>query len=180
MNAELRASKENFEASHEKTVSFEKELKEVKKKLEEEQKSNFILGQKVMKLQEKEDTIKTLQLKCLKSDYDRKKDILNQKMSDSQMLIGNLTASYAAIGDAMDKLDSYSAILYCGHDILQRKYEERMTEIEKAPASNHHTEINFEVNSIEAPNLDSLHLNIIKLLTSVMPYQVKLMIFIFL
>ena len=176
----MRASKENFKASHEKTVSFEKELKEVKKKLEEEQKSNFILGQKVRKLQEKEDTIKTLQLKCLKSDYDRKKDILNQKMSDSQMLIGNLTASYAAIGDAMDKLNGYSATLYCGRDILQRKYEERMTEIEKAPASNHHTEINFEINSIEAPNLDCIHLNIIKLLTSVVPYQVKLMIFIYL
>ena len=87
-------------------------MREVKKKLEEEQTLNFILGQKVRKLPEKEDTIKTLQLKCLKSDFDKKKEILNQKMNDSQMLIGNLTASYAAIGDAMDKLNSYSATLH--------------------------------------------------------------------
>ena len=186
---DLKVAKENFEASHKKTVSLEREMKDLKKKLETEQKLSFTLGQKVSKLPEKEDTIKTLKLKCLKSDYDRKKDILNQKKGDNEMLIDHLrrmsnsehnTASSAAIRDAIDKLNAYSAILFSGLDMLRMRYEERKGGIEKAPASNHHTEINFEVNSVKAPNLDSLHLNNIKLLTTVMPYQVKLIIFIYL
>ena len=172
---ELRTTKESYEASHRKNVSLDKDLKKVKKDLENEQLVSFHLRQKVDKIREKDDTIKILKLKCLKSDFERKKDSLIQKRQDNEMLIENLGrmsntesngASSAAIRDAIDKLNAFSASLYTALDTLRLRYDERKQGIETDQASNHHTEVNFEVTSIGSPNLDSLELNTLRLLTT--------------
>jgi len=186
---ELRTTKESLEAAHKKNVKLERDLAKEKKEKEKEQQVSFIYKQQVDKIQGKDDTIKTLKLKCLKSDFERKKESLIQKRQDNEMLIENLarmsntesnSASSAAIRDAMDKLNAYSASLYSALDTLRVRYEERQQGIETAPVSNHHTEVNFEVRSVGSPNLDSLELNTLRLLTTanfntdVRPAQVNL------
>ena len=172
---ELRKTKESFDASTKKNVNLERELKEVKKNLEDEQKVSFNLQQKVNKIREKDDTIRILKLKCLKSDFERKKDCISQKRQDNELLIANLgrmsyaetnSASSAAIRDAMDKLNAFSASLYSALETLRVRYEERKQGIETAATFNHHTEVNFEVSSIMSPDLDSLELNTLRLLAT--------------
>ena len=186
---ELRTTKESLEAAHKKNAKLEKDLAKEKKEKEKELQVSFLLKQQVDKIQGKDDTIKTLKLKCLKSDFERKKDNLIQKRQDNEMLIDNLarmsntesnSASSAAIRDAMDKLNAYSASLYSALDTLRVRYEERQQGIETAPASNHQTEVNFDVSSVGSPNLDSLELNTLRLLTTanfntdIRPAQVSL------
>ena len=185
---ELRSIKDSFDASSKKNVNLDRELKEVKKNLEDEQKVSFNLQQKVNKIREKDDTIRILKLKCLKSDFERKKDSLIQKKQDNELLIENLVrmsnaesnhASSAAIRPTMEKLNAFSASLYSALETLRVRYEERKQGIETAPTFNHHTEVNFEVSSIRSPDLDSLELDTLRLLamanfnTNVRPSQVN-------
>ena len=173
---DLRMTKASFDATYKKNVDLERELKEVKKNLEEEQKVSFNIQQKVNQIREKEDTIRFLKLECLKSDFERKTDCLSQRRQDNELLIEYLgrmsnaesssSASSAVIRDAMDKLNAFSASLYSSLETLRVRYEERKHGIETAPASHHHTEDNFEVCSIDSPSLDSLELNTLRLLVT--------------
>ena len=63
---DLRTTKECFDATFNKNLNLETELKEVKKNLEDEKKFSFNLQQKI---RERDDTIFFLKLKCLKSDF---------------------------------------------------------------------------------------------------------------
>ena len=83
---------------------------------------------------------KQLKLKCLKVDYDSKRNILTGKINDNEKLIDHLTnyqnyltkcipVSAMAIKTAIDKLNEYTAKLLEAIDNLDNQYEFKISQI---------------------------------------------------
>ena len=171
---ELKATRDNYENEHKKNVRVEKELRSVKQQLENEQKVTYQQNIKLQQLADKDRAIKTLQLKCLKTDYEAKKAILSKKRSDNEQLIDHLTkmgpgnnAENASLRSNIEKLNSWSANLFAALDNLHQRYEETKRSIDTS-TSNFQTnlEVNFDMSIVESPNLASIELDTLRLLTT--------------
>ena len=172
---DLKATRDNYENEHKKNVRLEKELRAVKQQLENEQKVTYQQNIKLQQQADKERAIKTLQLKCLKVDYEAKKAILSRKRSDNEQLIDHLTkimgpgnsAENASLRSNIDKLNNWSANLFAALDNLHQRYEETKRSIDTS-ASNFQTnlEVSFDMSIVESPNLASIELDTLRLLTT--------------
>merc|ERR1712155_198221 len=148
-------------------------MRESKRKLEAEQKVSYTYSLQVQKIGEKDNMINNLRLKCLKADYDAKKTILTQKRQDNENLIEHLTVmlssatnqagSTLALNRAIESLNNYSANIYVALESLGQAYEEG----KRRDA----TELEFNTARVESPNLASIELDTLRLLTTTAYYS---------
>merc|ERR1719323_2953035 len=171
---ELKVAREQLENEQRKTKKLETQMVELSKKLESEQKVSFKQNVQLAEMGRKDTTIKNLKMKCLKTDYNSKKSLLRQKRDDNEQLIEHLAktlgsnsndASKEAVKAAIEKLNSYSASLFFSLDQLQQGYEERKRELETSPSSTQ-TEVNIDLSSVSSPDLASIELDTLRLLTT--------------
>merc|ERR1719323_2863476 len=171
---ELKVAREQLENEQRKTKKLETQMVELSKKLESEQKVSFKQNVQLAEMGRKDTTIKNLKMKCLKTDYDSKKSLLRQKRDDNEQLIEHLAktlgsnsndASKEAVKAAIEKLNSYSASLFFSLDQLQQGYEERKRQLETSPSSAQ-TEVNIDLSSVSSPDLASIELDTLRLLTT--------------
>ena len=170
---DLRTARDNYDNEHKKVQKLEAEMREFKRKLEAEQKVSYTYSLQVQKIGEKDNMINNLRLKCLKADYDAKKAILTQKRQDNENLIEHLTimlssatnqaGSILALNRAIESLNNYSANIYVALESLGQAYEEG----KRRDA----TELEFNTARVESPNLASIELDTLRLLTTTAYYS---------
>jgi len=174
---ELRRIKDNFESEREKSTLMKSDLNNTKLKLENEQRLSFQLQSQVTANRDQDVTVvKSLKLRFLKTEFDGKKALLMNKNSENGKLITYLTnmnsnesnkASFSAIKTSIDKLNEFSARLYNGIENLQAKYNDKVRLAEQSPGSLNNVELDFDLSSLESPQLNSVEVDTLRLLTSV-------------
>jgi len=171
---ELKVTKDGFDAEKKKSEKLEAELRELKRTLQNEQKVTFTQQRQLQKMTEKDNTIKTLMLKCLKLDYDSKKHLLDQKLEENRALIENLnnmstaeaSASAGGIRSSIEKLSTYGASLYVALENLGERYRTKRQDLESLSSNlSTNTGVDFEMSSLASPGLASIELDTLRLLT---------------
>jgi len=174
---DLRKVRDSLESEQQKNGLVQTDLNNTKLKLENEQRLSFQLQSQLQSQREQEmSMVKSLKLRFLKTEYDWKKAFLVNKNLENEKLIGYLTninsnesnqASSTVIKSSMDKLNEFSAKLFNGLETLQAKYDEKVRQVEHSPASMNNIDLNFETSSLESPQLSSIEVDTLRLLTSV-------------
>eukprot|EP00090_Calanus_glacialis_P031446 TRINITY_DN5190_c0_g1_i2.p1 TRINITY_DN5190_c0_g1~~TRINITY_DN5190_c0_g1_i2.p1 ORF type:complete len:1519 (-),score=592.62 TRINITY_DN5190_c0_g1_i2:152-4708(-) len=173
---ELRRIKDTLESEQQKSGTMKADLNNTKLKLENEQRLSFQLQSQLQSSRDQDMTaVKSLKLRCLKTEFDGKKTFLMSKNLENEKLITYLTnmnsneanqASFSTIKSSIDKLNEFSARLYNGIETLQAKYEEKIRLVEQSPGAVP-VELNFDSSSLESPQLTSVEVDTLRLLTSV-------------
>jgi len=174
---ELKRVKESLESEQHKNGLIQTNLNNTKLKLENEQRLSFQLQSQLQSQREQEmSMIKTLKLRFLKTEFDGKKALLMNKNLENEKLIGYLAnmnsnesnqTNVSAIKSSMDKLNEFSAKLFNGLETLQARYDEKVRQVEQSPGSLTNVELNFDTSSLESPQLTSIEVDTLRLLTSV-------------
>ena len=168
MDETSRVAVKKYESERQKSAAIKVELNNTKLKLENEKKLNLQLERQLQSSREQKALIKTLKLKCLKIDFDGKKDLLMGKRMENEKLmsylVNNNQASLSTIQPSLDKLSEYSTLLYQGMDNLQVKYEEKILKVETSPISVANVDLNFNTSSFEKTQLTSV-VNSLRLLS---------------
>ena len=173
---ELRKLKDAMDAETHKSSLMKVELENTKLKLENEQRLTFQLQSELQNSRGQESAvIKTLKLKCLKTDFESKKCFMQFKKTENEKLITHLNNlnsnettqnNLSTIKSAIVKLNEYSARLYSGLENLQSAYEEKLRNIDQMSTSINF-ELNFDMSSLDSPLLSSIEIDTLRLLTSV-------------
>merc|ERR1719219_2419530 len=74
--------------------------------------------------------------------------------------------NFSALKSSIDKLNEFSAKLFNGLENLQAKYEGIVRQVELSPGSLANTELQFDTSSLESPQLTSVEVDTLRLLTS--------------
>jgi len=174
---ELKRTREALESEQHKNGLLQTNLDNTKLKLENEQRLSFQLQSQLQSQREQETSmIKSLKLRFLKTEYDGKKALLMSKNLENEKLIGYLTnmnsnesnqTNFSAIKSSLDKLNEFSAKLFNGLETLQARYDEKVRQVEQSPGSLANMELNFDTSSLESPQLNSVEVDTLRLLTSV-------------
>jgi len=171
---ELKQTKENFDLECQKSSMIRDELNSTKLRLENEQRLSFQLQSQLQGSREQEGFLKTLKLKCLKTEFEAARSFLMGKKVENEKLISYLAIMNNSevhqgsntIKSSIEKLNEFSARLYRAIDDLQEKYEEKVRQIER----NHGIEVsdlNFDTASFDSPQLTSVDVDTLRLLASV-------------
>merc|ERR1712106_1099893 len=134
---ELRQVKDTLESEHQKSGLMKVDLNNTKLRLENEQRLSFQLNSQLQSSRDQEVVIKTLKLKCLKTEFDGIKSFLMGKNGENEKLttyLANLNnnethQSFNTIKSSIEKLNEYSARLYRALDDLQAKYDEKVRQV---------------------------------------------------
>merc|ERR1712179_56514 len=174
---ELKRTREALESEQHKNGLLQTNLDNTKLKLENEQRLSFQLQSQLQSQREQETSmIKSLKLRFLKTEYDGKKALLMSKNLENEKLIGYLTnmnssesnqTNFSAIKSSLDKLNEFSAKLFNGLETLQARYDEKVRQVEQSPGSLANMELSFDTSSLESPQLNSVEVDTLRLLTSV-------------
>jgi len=172
---ELRQVKDTLESEHQKSGLMKVDLNNTKLRLENEQRLSFQLNSQLQSSRDQEVVIKTLKLKCLKTEFDGIKSFLMGKNGENEKLmtyLANLNnnethQSFNTIKSSIEKLNEYSARLYRALDDLQAKYDEKVRQVERNPGSDANVNLNFDSSSLDSHQLNSVEVDTLRLLTSV-------------
>jgi len=173
---EMKKTKDQLTNEQQKSVNLAKEIEGAKKRLDQEQRVSFELQQKLSgMMMSHENLVKQLKLKCLKTDYDSKKNFLTGKKNDNEKLIDYLNllnnrdthpASALAIKTAIDKLNEYTAKLFRSIDDLDNQYYQKETLLKTSQVSPNNYELMCDISALDCPQLTSVELDTLRLLSS--------------
>eukprot|EP00092_Neocalanus_flemingeri_P039096 GFUD01042557.1.p1 GENE.GFUD01042557.1~~GFUD01042557.1.p1 ORF type:complete len:1549 (-),score=469.67 GFUD01042557.1:273-4919(-) len=173
---ELKQFKDTLESELQKSAQLKVDLNNTKLRLENEERLSFQLQRQHQSIRDQETTIKSLKLKCLNTDFDGIKSFLlgmkveNEKLMTYLVNMNNNEAhqsSLSTIKSSIDQLNEYSARLYRAMDDLQAKYDEKVRHVELTPSSGASLDLNFDSSSLDSPQLTSVEVDTLRLLTSV-------------
>ena len=172
---EASKTQRDLEAERRRTRKLESDLRDLGRELEEERKSTArsLRGQSDRMI-EMENMNKNLRIKCLNYDYEVKKKAITEMLRDNESLVEHLSvmlhsgtpedASNQGLTKALLNLNSYSDTLAASLGDLRRAYEEawmKRSGVVEVP-----TEVNFHIGRTGRPNLDSVELETLRLLTT--------------
>jgi len=173
---ELKQTKESLDLECEKSSMIQDELSNTKLRLENEQRLSSQLQSQLQGSREQEGLLKTLKLQCLKTEFGTAKSFLMGKKVENEKFISYLAIMNNSevrqgsniIKSNIEKLNEFSARLYRAIADLQEKYEENVRQIESSHGLEV-TDLNFDTGSFDSPQLTSVDLDTLRLLTSIKP-----------
>ena len=172
---EASKTQQDLEAERRRNRNLESDLRDLGRKLEEERKSTTrsLRGQSDRMI-EMENMNKNLRIKCLNYDYEVKKKAITEMLKDNESLVEHLSvmlhsgtpedASNQGLTKALVNLNSYSSSLAASLGDLRRAYEE--ARMKRSGVVEVPTEVNFHIEQTGKPNLDSVELETLRLLTT--------------